>query len=137
MAGPPKAPFPGHPRTVMVALLLLAFGGAALVVGLTLLQRSESGSAWNQAALTRALPEANAPAQGGLWSDRVGALLAEADQLGPPPSDPSRLRPWLAAQCSLNRKLQALQQEFARPVETAAEMGRPPACEQLAALQGP
>lgn len=137
MAGLPKAPHPGRPRTVMVALLLLACGGAAVVGGLNLLQRPESRSAWSQAALTRDLPEANAPTEGGLWSDRVGALLAEADQLGPPPADPARLRSWLTAQCRLNQKLQALQQEFARPVETAAAMGRPPACEQLAALQGP
>ena len=137
MPGLPQAPLPGRPRTVMVTLLLLACGGAAVVGGLNLLQRPESRSAWQQAALTRALPEANAPAEGGLWSDRVRALLVEAERLGPSPADPARLRPWLTAQCRLNRKLQALQQEFARPVETAAEMGRPPACEQLATLQGP
>lgn len=121
----------------MLALVSVALAGSAVVGGLSLLRHPDSRSAWQQAALTRGLPEANAPGQGGLWSDQLRALLAEADQLGPPPADPAGRRPWLEAQCTLNRRLQALQRQFGRPVETAAAMGRPPACEELARVQGP
>lgn len=139
MSGPPPAPPPGRRRPARLTLRLLALGGTALVLvlALALLRWPDRRSAWQQASLTRDLPEANAPDQGGLWSDRVGALLAEADLLGAPPADPARLRPWLEAQCRLNRRLQALQRQFRRPVETAAAMGRPPACERLAGLQDP
>jgi hypothetical protein len=113
--------------------------GLALVVPLLLLSllvalllRPDPRSAWDQAGLTRGLPEANTPDQRGLWSDQMRAVLAEADRLGPPPAAPAQRRPWLEAQCGLNRRLQALQRQFGRPVETAAAMGRPPACEQLA-----
>jgi hypothetical protein len=59
-------------------------------------------------------------------------LLQEADALGPVPSDPAELLAWRQAQCAINRQLQELQRQFGRPVETARQMGRPPACEQLA-----
>ena len=68
----------------------------------------------------------------GLWADQLRPLLQEADALGPVPSDPAELLAWRQAQCAINRQLQELQRQFGRPVETAQQMGRPPACEQLA-----
>ncbi len=106
----------------------------ALLLGLgaVLLLRPDRRSAWDQAALTGDLPEENTPNQRGLWADQLRPLLREADALGAEPSDPAERLAWRQAQCSINQQLQELQLQFGRPVETAAQMGRPPACEQLA-----
>ena len=107
-----------------VALLLSL--GAALVL------RPDRRSAWDQAALSRDLPKENSPNRQGLWSDQLRPLLREADALGAEPSDPAQQLAWRQAQCAINQQLQELQRKFGRPVETAQQMGRPPACEQLA-----
>ena len=113
---------------------ILLSSGLVLLLGLgsALLLRPDRRSAWDQAALSRALPRENSPDQRGLWADQLRPLLREADALGPVPSDPAELLAWRQAQCAINRQLQELQRQFGRPVETAQQMGRPPACEQLA-----
>jgi hypothetical protein len=114
---------------LMLSMLALLLGlGSAL-----LLLRPDRRSAWEQAALTRHLPQENNPDRRGLWSDQLRPLLRQADALGPEPSNPADLLAWRQAQCAINRRLQQLQRQFGRPVETAQQMGRPPACEQLAA----
>ena len=106
----------------------------ALLLGLgaVLLLRPDRRSAWDQASLSRDLPKENIPGQRGLWADQLRLLLREADALGTEPSDPAERQAWRQAQCAINRRLQELQRQFGRPVETAQQMGRPPACEQLA-----
>jgi len=113
---------------------ILLSSGLVLLLGLgsALLLRPDRRSAWDQAVLSRALPRENSPDQRGLWADQLRPLLQEADALGPVPSDPAELLAWRQAQCAINRQLQELQRQFGRPVETARQMGRPPACEQLA-----
>ena len=103
-----------------------------LSLGAVLLLRPDRRSAWDQASLSRDLPKENTPGQRGLWADQLRPLLREADALGAEPSDPAERLAWRQAQCSINQQLQELQRQFGRPVETAAQMGRPPACEQLA-----
>ena len=103
-----------------------------LSLGAALLLRPDRRSAWDQAALTGDLPEENTPNRRGLWADQLRPLLREADALGAEPSDPAERLAWRQAQCAINRRLQELQLQFGRPVETAEQMGRPPACEQLA-----
>ena len=115
------------------AAILLSSGLVLLLgLGCALLLRPDRRSAWDQAALSRALPRENSPDQRGRWADRLRPLLREADALGPVPSDPAELLAWRQAKCAINRQLQELQRQFGRPVETAQQMGRPPACEQLA-----
>ena len=114
------------------ALLLTSALALLLGLGAVLLLRPDRRSAWDQAALSRDLPKENSPNRQGLWADQLRPLLREADALGPEPSDPAKLLAWRQAQCTINRQLQALQGQFGRPVETAQQMGRPPACEQLA-----
>jgi hypothetical protein len=113
---------------------ILLSSGLVLLLGLgsALLLRPDRRSDWDQAVLSRALPRENSPDQRGLWADQLRPLLREADALGPVPSDPAELLAWRQAQCAINRQLQELQRQFGRPVETARQMGRPPACEQLA-----
>ena len=110
----------------------LALGGsAALVLGVTLLLRPDSRSAWEQASLTRGLPEERDPLQLTAWGEAFQELLHQADGLGPRPAQPERLQPWLTAQCQVNQRLQALQRQRRRPMEGARAMGRPEACEEL------
>lgn len=113
---------------------MLIGASLALLLGLgaVLLLRPDRRSAWEQAALTRSLPERNTPDRRGLWADRLRPLLQAADALGAEPSDPAERLAWRQAQCVINRRLQELQRQFGRPVETAQQMGRPPACEQWA-----
>ena len=115
-----------RPVLVGASLALLLSLGAALLL------RPDRRSAWDQASLSRDLPKENIPGQRGLWADQLRPLLREADALGPEPSDPAKRLAWRQAQCDINRRLQELQRQFGRPVETAQQMGRPPACEQLA-----
>ena len=103
-----------------------------LSLGALLLLRPDRRSAWDQASLSRDLPKENIPGQSGLWAEQLRPLLREADALGTEPSDPAERLAWRQAQCAINRRLQELQRQFGRPVETAQQMGRPPACEQLA-----
>jgi hypothetical protein len=103
-----------------------------LSLGAMLLLRPDRRSAWDQAALTGDLPQENTPGQRGLWADQLRPLLLQADALGAEPSDPAERLAWRQAQCAINQQLQELQRRFGRPVETAEQMGRPPACEQLA-----
>ena len=103
-----------------------------LSLGAVLLLRPDRRSAWDQASLSRDLPKKNTPGQRGLWADQLRPLLREADALGAEPSGPAERLAWRQAQCAINRRLQELQWQFGRPVETAQQMGRPPACEQLA-----
>lgn len=116
-----------RPKLFGASLALLLGLGAALLL------RPDHRSAWDQAALTRDLPERNSPDRRGLWADQLRPLLQQADALGPEPTDPTQRLAWRQAQCALNRRLQELQRQFGRPVESAQQMGRPPACEQLAA----
>jgi hypothetical protein len=113
---------------------VLVGASVALLLGLgaALLLRPDRRSAWDQAALTGDLPEANTPDRRGLWADQLRPMLQAADALGAEPSDPAERLAWRQAQCVINRRLQELQRQFGRPVETAQQMGRPPACEQLA-----
>ena len=74
----------------------------------------------------------NTPGQRGLWADQLRHLQREADALGAEPSDSAERLAWRQAQCAINQQLQEMQRQFGRPVETAQQMGRPPACEQLA-----
>ena len=117
-----------NPRAVRVAAALALLLG----LGAALLLRPDRRSAWDQAALTGDLPEENTPNRRGLWADQLRPLLQAADDLGAEPSDPAERLAWRQAQCAINRRLQELQRQFGRPVETAQHMGRPPACEQLA-----
>jgi hypothetical protein len=103
-----------------------------LSLGAVLLLRPDRRSAWDQASLSRDLPKENTPGQRGLWADQLRPLLQAADALGTEPSDPAERLAWRQAQCAINQQLQELQRQFWRPVETAQQMGRPPACEQLA-----
>ena len=114
------------------AVLIGASLALLLGLGAVLLLRPDRRSAWDQASLSRDLPKENIPGQRGLWADQLRPLLREADALGTEPSDPAERQAWRQAQCAINRRLQELQQQFGRPVETALQMGRPPACEQLA-----
>ena len=113
---------------------VLVGASVALLLGLgaALLLRPDRRSAWDQAALTGDLPEENTPNRRGLWADQLRPMLQAADALGAEPSDPAERLAWRQAQCAINRRLQELQRQFGRPVETAQQMGRPPACEQLA-----
>jgi hypothetical protein len=113
---------------------VLIGASVALLLSLVavLLLRPDRRSAWEQASLSRDLPKENTPGQRGLWADQLRPLLREADALGAEPSGPDERLAWRQAQCAINRRLQELQLQFGRPVETAEQMGRPPACEQLA-----
>lgn len=114
------------------ALLLTSALVLLLGLGAVLLLWPDRRSAWDQATLSRDLPKENSPNRQGLWSDQLRPLLRQADALGPEPSDPAQQLAWRQAQCAINQQLQELQRQFGRPVETAQQMGRPPACEQLA-----
>ena len=114
------------------AVLVGASLALLLGLGAVLLLRPDRRSAWDQASLSRDLPKENLPGQRGLWADQLRHLLREADALGAEPSDPAERLAWRQAQCAINQQLQELQRQFGRPVETAQQMGRPPACEQLA-----
>ena len=113
---------------------VLVGASVALLLGLgaLLLLRPDRRSAWDQASLSRDLPEENTPTQRGLWADQLRPLLQAADALGTEPSDPAERLAWRQDQCAINQQLQELQRQFGRPVEAAQQMGRPPACEQLA-----
>jgi hypothetical protein len=122
-----------NPASVNRAALLLTSALALLLgLGAVLLLRPDRRSAWDQASLSRDLPKENIPGQRGLWADQLRPLLREADALGAEPSGPAERLAWRQAQCAINRRLQELQRQFGRPMETAQQMGRPPACEQLA-----
>ena len=114
------------------AVLVGASLALLLGLGAVLLLRPDRRSAWDQASLSRDLPKENIPDQRGLWADQLRPLLREADALGAEPSDPAERQAWRQVQCAINQQLQELQRQFGRPVETAQQMGRPPACEQLA-----
>jgi hypothetical protein len=117
-------------------LLLSSALALAVLFGLlaALLLQPDRRSAWDQASLTRDLPEENLPAGPGLWSDQLLPLLREADALGSEPAEPAARQAWLRGQCAINQRIQALQRQYGRPVESAERMGRPPACERLAPL---
>jgi len=121
-----------RPAVLQRPVLVGASLALLLSLGALLLLRPDRPSAWDQAALTSDLPEENTPNQRGLWTDQLRLLLREADALGAEPSDPAERLAWRQAQCAINRRLHELQRQFGRPVETAEQMGRPPACEQLA-----
>jgi len=114
------------------AMLVGASLALLLGLGALLLLRPDRRSAWDQAALSRDLPQENTPNRRGLWADQLQPLLLQADALGAEPSEPAERLAWRQAQCAINQQLQELQRQFGRPVETAQQMGRPPACEQLA-----
>ena len=121
-----------RPAVRQRAVLIGASLALLLGLGAVLLLRPDRRSAWDQASLSRDLPKENIPGQRGLWADQLRPLLREADALGTEPSDPAERLAWRQAQCAINRRLQELQRQFGRPVESAQQMGRPPACEQLA-----
>ena len=121
-----------RPAVCQRPVLIGASVALLLSLGAVLLLRPDRRSAWDQASLSRDLPKENSPGQRGLWADQLRPLLREADALGAEPSGPAERLAWRQAQCAINRRLQELQLQFGRPVETAEQMGRPPACEQLA-----
>ena len=121
-----------RPAVLQRPVLVGASVALLLSLGTGLLLLPDRRSAWDQAALTGDLPEENTPDRRGLWADQLRPLLLQADALGAEPSDPAESLAWRQAQCAINRRLQELQRQFGRPVESAQQMGRPPACEQLA-----
>ena len=66
-----------------------------------------------------------------LWANELAPLLREAEALGPMPRQRDALLRWLEAQCRITLRLQAVQRRYGKRVETAAEMGRPPYCDDL------
>lgn len=107
-----------------------AAAAAALLTGLTLFV-PDRRSAWDQAALTRGLRPPEDPVTLSLWANELAPLLREAEALGSIPRQREPLVRWLEAQCGITLRLQALQRRYGKRVETAAEMGRPPYCEDL------
>ncbi len=131
MPKPPPSPVASPRRRLgrlrwplAAAALLLPLAAAALLLPL------DRRTAWEQAPLARRLPRDEPPTLS-LWANRLGPLLREAEALGPPPDGRARLLPWLERQCSITRRIQELQRHSGRRVESAAEMGRPPYCEDL------
>lgn len=98
---------------------------------LVLLLRPDGRSAWESADLTRGRRPPEDPVTLSLWANQLGPLLQEAEALGPMPGRREPLLRWMRAQCSITLRIQALQRRYRRPVETAAEMGRRPYCEDL------
>jgi hypothetical protein len=127
-------PFP-NPRAWSWRRRLALAGAAALVLALVLLLVPDRRSAWDQAPLTRGRRPPEDPVTLSLWANELGPLLREAEALGPVPQQREPLMRWLSAQCSITLRLQALQRRFGKPVETAAQMGRPPFCEDLPRLR--
>jgi hypothetical protein len=111
--------------------LLVAAGGALLLTLLLALFLPDRRSAWDQAALTRGRQPPDDPVTLSLWANELAPLLREAEALGPAPRRREPLLRWLEAQCAITLRLQALQRRYGKRVETAAEMGRPPYCEDL------
>jgi hypothetical protein len=109
--------------------------GAFLLLGLLVLFLPDRRSAWDQAALTRGRRPPEDPVTLSLWANELGVLLREAEALGPVPRRREALRRWVAAQCAITLRLQAVQRRYGKRVESAAEMGRPPYCEDLARLE--
>ncbi len=119
-----------------MALLLSWRGlvGAAAVATLLaalMLFLPDRRSAWDQAALTHGRQPPEDPVTLSLWANALAPLLREAEALGPMPRQREALLRWLEAQCGITLRLQALQRHYGKRVETAAEMGRPPYCEDL------
>jgi hypothetical protein len=92
-------------------------------------------SAWEQASLTRGRRPPDDPVTLSLWANELGALVRESEALGPPPRGREPLLRWVAAQCALTRRLQAVQRRHGKRLESPAEMGRPPFCEDLPRLR--
>ena len=111
-------------------LLLLASAAALLLAGWALIA-PDRRSAWEQAALTRGRRPPDDPVTLSLWSNELAPLLRESESLGPMPQGREALLRWLEAQCGITLRLQALQRRYGKRVETEAEMGRPPFCEDL------
>jgi hypothetical protein len=102
---------------------------------LLLLFLPDRRSAWEQAALTRGRRPPEDPVTLSLWANQLGPLLRESEALGPMPRGGESLLRWVAAQCSITLRLQALQRRYGKRVETADEMGRAPFCEELPRLR--
>lgn len=120
-----------NPRTWSWSSRVALAAGTTLTLALTLLLLPDRRSAWDSAALTRGRQPPEDPVTLSLWANELGPLLQEAEALGPMPQQREPLLRWLAAQCSITLRLQALQRRFGKPVETAEQMGRPPYCEDL------
>jgi len=125
---PLEPQMPAFPRRpwVWIAAALALTGGAALLVFAPLDRRT----AWDQAPLSRGKVQED-PVTLSLWANDLGPLLREAEALGPQPRPGIRLLPWLQAQCAVTQRIQELQRRYRKPVESAAEMGRAPYCEDL------
>ncbi len=115
------------PRLRPLWLLLAA---SAVLLPALLLLPLDRRTAWEDSPLARERPRDEPPTLS-LWANRLGPLLRESEALGPPPTGRARLLPWLAQQCSITQRIQELQRHSGRRVESAAEMGRPPYCEDL------
>jgi hypothetical protein len=122
------APVSALPFRVRPLWLLLA--AAAVVLPVVLLLPFDRRTAWDESSTARERPRDEPPTLS-LWANRLGPLLRESDALGPPPAGRERLLPWLAQQCSITLRIQELQRHSGRRVESAAEMGRPPYCDDL------
>lgn len=135
---PPPAPSARWPflrrglwRRVRTRQALGIAVAAALLFSLLALFSPDRRSAWDQAALTRGRQPPEDPVTLSLWANELAPLLREAEALGPMPRQREPLLRWLEAQCGITLRLQALQRRYGKRVETAAEMGRPPFCEDL------
>lgn len=70
-----------------------------------------------------------------LWANELGALVRESEAMGQPPRGREPLLRWVAAQCAITQRLQAVQRRHGKRLESPAEMGRPPFCEDLPRLR--
>ncbi len=92
-------------------------------------------SAWDQAALTSGRRPPDDPVTLSLWANELGALVRASEALGPPPRGQEPLLRWVATQCAITHGLQTVQRRHGKRVESPAEMGRPPYCEDLPRLR--
>ena len=128
---PARTPAPvRRRRKLWLALTALL----ALVIAPVVLFRPDRRTAWDQAALSRGRVQDD-PVTLSLWANELGVLLRRSQARGAMPEQRQPLLRWMAAQCGITLQIQALQRHYRRPVESAAEMGRLPYCEDLEMLK--
>ncbi|MFN5118123.1 MAG: hypothetical protein ACK5FE_12500 [Cyanobacteriota bacterium] len=127
---------PSHttPARLRRRLWLAVATTLALALAMVVLFRPDRRTAWDQAALSRGTVQDD-PVTLSLWANELGVLLRRSEALGAMPEQRQPLLRWMAAQCSITLQIQALQRHYRRPVESAAEMGRLPYCEDLEMLK--
>lgn len=110
-------------------IVILALSGCARRAG-------RAPTAWQEAPLARDRPPADDPVTLSLWANELSPLLRQGEELGPPPRNRPELLRWLAAQCRLNRQIQAVQRRHGKPVDAERDLGRPSYCHDLVVLRG-